>query len=85
MGLAMDLRSMQTEEDGAVPLKLRWRLRKVFRTTCRYAMERTNDHVAVWFWDRNSPSIPSEVENGAAQINTTNWVRSTYVVLKKLP
>ncbi|KAH9987929.1 2 beta-glucan [Russula compacta] len=38
-----------------------------------YAMERTNDHVAVWFWDRNSPSIPSEVETGAALINTANW------------
>ena len=37
-----------------------------------YAMERTNNFIKVWFFPRNS-NIPGDVQ-GAASINTDNWV-----------
>lgn len=39
-----------------------------------YAMERTNQHINVYFWSRNDGSVPSDVKNGASSINTSNWV-----------
>ena len=39
-----------------------------------YAMERTNNFIKVWFWPRNTGSLPSDI--GAATINTDNWVSS---------
>jgi len=39
----------------------------------RYAMERTNSAIKVWFWTRNDGSVPSDVKNGASSINTSNW------------
>lgn len=41
-----------------------------------YAMERTNQHINVYFWSRNDGSVPSDIKNGASTINTSNWVRS---------
>ncbi|KAI0260897.1 2 beta-glucan [Gloeopeniophorella convolvens] len=38
-----------------------------------YAMERTPQFVKVWFWSRNSKSVPNEVMNGAGSINSDNW------------
>ncbi|KZT27803.1 glycoside hydrolase family 16 protein [Neolentinus lepideus HHB14362 ss-1] len=38
-----------------------------------YAMERTSTFIKVWFWSRNSGSVPSDVENGASSVNTDNW------------
>ncbi|KAI0314134.1 hypothetical protein OF83DRAFT_1138228 [Amylostereum chailletii] len=38
-----------------------------------YAMERTNTFIKVWFWPRNSGSVPSDVSGGASSINTDNW------------
>jgi len=38
-----------------------------------YAIERTVDFVAVWFWGRDSPSILDEVVNGFDSIDTDNW------------
>ncbi|RDX40067.1 laminarinase [Lentinus brumalis] len=38
-----------------------------------YAMERTNSFIKIWFWSRNSGSVPSDVKNGATTINTSNW------------
>ncbi|KAI9510995.1 2 beta-glucan [Russula earlei] len=38
-----------------------------------YAIERTSTFVAVWFWGRNSASIPGEMTNGSNLINTDNW------------
>lgn len=40
-----------------------------------YAMERTNNFIKVWFWPRNSGSVPSDMKTGASSINTDNWVR----------
>ncbi|KAI0246779.1 endo-beta-glucanase [Lactifluus subvellereus] len=38
-----------------------------------YAMERTNDSVTVWFWGRNSTSVPEGVANGMDSIITDDW------------
>ena len=38
-----------------------------------YAMERSDAGVKVWFWSRNSGSIPSDVLNGATSVDTDNW------------
>jgi len=38
-----------------------------------YAMERTNDFITVWFWGRNSVSVPGQVANGADWIDTEDW------------
>lgn len=42
-----------------------------------YAMERTADFIRVFFWARNDVSVPAEVANGGAGINTDTWVRIT--------
>ncbi|KAB5592242.1 Endo-1,3(4)-beta-glucanase [Ceratobasidium theobromae] len=38
-----------------------------------YAMERTTTYIKVWFWPRNSGSVPAQVKNGASSINTSTW------------
>lgn len=38
-----------------------------------YAVERTNSAIKVWFWPRNSGSVPSDVRNGGNSVNTGNW------------
>ncbi|EGN97297.1 glycoside hydrolase family 16 protein [Serpula lacrymans var. lacrymans S7.3] len=38
-----------------------------------YAMERTNDAISVWFWERSSSSVPAEVSSGASSIDTSTW------------
>ncbi|KAF6756895.1 glycoside hydrolase family 16 protein [Ephemerocybe angulata] len=38
-----------------------------------YALERNNNFIKVWFWPRNSGSVPSDVRNGAQRINTDGW------------
>ncbi|PFH48249.1 glycoside hydrolase family 16 protein [Amanita thiersii Skay4041] len=38
-----------------------------------YALERTNLHIRVWFWPRNSGSVPAEVKNGASTVNPDSW------------
>ncbi|KAH9938887.1 endo-beta-glucanase [Epithele typhae] len=38
-----------------------------------YAMERTNSFIKVWFWPRNSGSIPSDVLSGATSVTTDSW------------
>ena len=40
-----------------------------------YAMERTTTFIKVWFWPRNSGSVPTAVRNGGTTVNTGNWVR----------
>jgi hypothetical protein len=51
---------------------------------CRYALERTNSFIKVWFWGRGSSSTPAEVANGAGSINTDNWVRRMFLQLGRL-
>ncbi|KAI0292598.1 2 beta-glucanase [Multifurca ochricompacta] len=38
-----------------------------------YAVERSSTFIKVWFWARDSSSVPSEVRNGAGSINPGNW------------
>ncbi|KAF5341821.1 hypothetical protein D9611_001175 [Ephemerocybe angulata] len=38
-----------------------------------FAMERNNNFIKVWFWPRNSGSVPSDVRNGAQRVNTDGW------------
>ncbi|EGN97292.1 glycoside hydrolase family 16 protein [Serpula lacrymans var. lacrymans S7.3] len=38
-----------------------------------YAVERTNSAISVWFWERGSTSVPSQVSSGASSIDTSTW------------
>ncbi|KAF8193714.1 laminarinase [Pholiota molesta] len=38
-----------------------------------FAIERTASFIYVWFWPRNSGSVPSDVRSGASQAVTDNW------------
>ena len=43
-------------------------------SNCRYALERTDTFIKVWFWGRDSSDTPAEVANGTGSIDTDNWV-----------
>lgn len=43
----------------------------------RYAMERTSSFIKVWFWSRNDGNVPSDVKNGATNVNTDSWVSTS--------
>ncbi|KIM37387.1 glycoside hydrolase family 16 protein [Hebeloma cylindrosporum] len=38
-----------------------------------FAAERTDTYIKVWFWDRNDPSVPGEIRNGAGNANPDTW------------
>lgn len=38
-----------------------------------FAMERTGSFIKVWFWSRAAGGIPSDIINGAYNINPDNW------------
>ncbi|PIL26823.1 hypothetical protein GSI_11084 [Ganoderma sinense ZZ0214-1] len=38
-----------------------------------YAMERTDQHIKVWYWLRTDPKVPTDVRTGAATVNTNAW------------
>ncbi|KAJ3572973.1 hypothetical protein NP233_g2732 [Leucocoprinus birnbaumii] len=38
-----------------------------------YAVERSSAGINIFFWPRNSGSVPSEVKNGASTVNPDNW------------
>ena len=38
-----------------------------------YAMERSDAGVKVWFWPRDSESVPHEVRHGALLVDTGCW------------
>ncbi|KAG6380032.1 glycoside hydrolase family 16 protein [Boletus reticuloceps] len=38
-----------------------------------YAIERTNNYISIWFWERGDASAPSDATSGAATIDTSNW------------
>lgn len=44
----------------------------------RFAAERTDTYIKVWFWDRNDPSVPGDIRNGAGQANPDAWVCRLY-------
>lgn len=37
-------------------------------------MERTSSYIKVWFWARDDESVPDDVQNGASEVDTGNWV-----------
>jgi hypothetical protein len=39
----------------------------------RYAMERTNSTIKVWFWARNDASVPAEVVANTGGVSPANW------------
>ncbi|KJA15432.1 glycoside hydrolase family 16 protein [Hypholoma sublateritium FD-334 SS-4] len=38
-----------------------------------YAIERTNEHISVWFWPRNAWYVPLEVRLGSPLLTTSAW------------
>jgi len=38
-----------------------------------YVMERTTDHISVWFWARHDKTVPREIKQGSAVIDTKKW------------
>jgi hypothetical protein len=36
-------------------------------------MERTSTYIKVWFWPRNSATVPAQVKSGASPIDTSTW------------
>ena len=48
----------------------------------RYAMERSPTHIAVYFWERNSLSVPSQVKTPGNTVDTSTWVIDSYQLLR---
>ena len=44
-----------------------------------YVMERTNDFIRLFFWPRDSTSVPSDVTGGSSTICTDNWVSREHI------
>ncbi|KAH7920553.1 glycoside hydrolase family 16 protein [Leucogyrophana mollusca] len=38
-----------------------------------YAIERTGTYISIYFWERGSTSVPSEVKTPGSTINTSTW------------
>lgn len=60
-------------EDGAL-LQIMINTLAPYRLFCRYAMERTNSYIQVWFWERDDESAPFDATTGASSIDTNLWV-----------
>jgi hypothetical protein len=44
----------------------------------RYAVERTDSFIKVWFWARKDGLVPADVANGSSSVDTDNWVSDNY-------
>lgn len=42
----------------------------------RFASERSEAGISIWFWSRDAGTVPYEVEVGNETVDTDNWVRS---------
>ena len=71
----MDPLLMRMAEDGEL-LYPEQKSHGPTRSNCRYALERTDSFIKVWFWGRDSSDTPAEVANGMGSIDTDNWVFS---------
>lgn len=40
----------------------------------RYAVERADSFINVWFWARDDESVPSDVADGSWFVDTDDWV-----------
>ncbi|KAF8550835.1 glycoside hydrolase family 16 protein [Imleria badia] len=43
-----------------------------------YAVERTSNHISIYFWERGSSSVPSEVKYPGGSVDTSAWVINSY-------
>lgn len=66
--------SIKAAEDGALLQTLFVNALVDYIFSFRYAMERTNDYISVWFWSRYDPYSPFFVTCDALIIDTTQWV-----------
>ena len=47
----------------------------------RFAIERTDSHINIWFWSRCSFFVPYEVKEGSSTVNPLTWVCEVYPYL----
>ena len=40
----------------------------------RFAMERSEAGISMWFWSRRGSSVPNDVKSGSNSVNPQNWV-----------
>ena len=40
----------------------------------RFAIERTDSHISIWFWSRCSLFVPFEVKEGLKTVDPLTWV-----------
>lgn len=50
------------------------------RLFTRYALERTDSSIKVWFWSRNDELVPPDVKYGGLFVDTDIWVSDILVV-----
>ena len=66
-------RSIRSAEDGGSYPSI-YHIAIMTPDNVRYAIERTPSFINVFFWSRQSASIPSDVLNPGLTIDTDNWV-----------
>ncbi len=73
---AMEHLSTTTVEDGEYYSSLELCYLQVGTLTSlfRYAVERTDTFIKIWFWARNNNNIPADIPGENANINTDAWV-----------
>jgi len=47
---------------------------QAFQLYPRYVLERTEDHISVWFWGRHDKNVPRDVKSGSLKINPKEFV-----------
>ena len=40
----------------------------------RYAVERSSTYISIYFWERGSSSVPSQVKSPGGTVDTSTWV-----------
>ena len=61
--------------------QFQWCLRLVFPYFHRFAVERTDTAINIWFWSRSSFFVPSEVKSGSDTVDPDGWVCENYSIL----
>lgn len=50
----------------------------------RYAIERSSTYISIYFWERGSSSVPSEVKFPGSTVDTSTWVVNSYWCMEKM-
>jgi hypothetical protein len=45
----------------------------------RFAVERTNSAISIWFWSRQSALVPGDINSNT--VNPQNWVRTKFIYI----